>query len=84
MSAFAAYLDSTRTADEIELESLNTAIALWLTSHPGCESDLVAYQNMLSHVEAFPVNNDELTHLYVVAARDTFRCLYGYEWSLRK
>jgi len=79
-----AIFDAARTVDEILLEELNHEIILWLVRHPGCESDLEAYHQTLDHVAVFPLCNDELTHLYVVAAKDCFRSLYGYSWDLKR
>ena len=79
------FLDSTRSAGSIELESVNHYLTLWFTDHPECHHEVREFKVAVRYIETISGDDLELdTYLKLTLSKDWYKSLYGHDWSVRR
>jgi hypothetical protein len=82
MNTVAAFLEMTRSASAIELETVNHYLTLWFCQHSECQDEVSEYKAAQRYLDAVAGSDDDAaTYLQLTLAKDYFRSLYGREWK---
>lgn len=72
----------TRTADEIELESVNHELAKFYSKYSGFQEEIQQYKTTQDYLETVAGQDDAgATHLLLTLAKDQYRLVTGREWA---
>lgn len=78
-------LEADRSADAIELESVNHYLTLFYCSHPQLQNEIREYKTAQSYLETIAGDNDaDATHLLLTLAKDQYRLVFGHSWEVRR